>query len=133
MELKIIDGQPFIVSGHGKKAAIQTPEEATQAAHDQINAANQIIIGLRRAAQVVQERIETSVLNGDDARSHRAELDAIRQEIADHERDMLEAFSTVGEIAELIDQSVAAAIRQTDEISLAESLARFDISHITGA
>ena len=130
MRIELIDGQPFLTIRGGKKSFTTTPAEATQAAHERIAAASAIIAQLRQAANAIQSQIESAVLAGEDARHHRSELDAIRHEINDHERDTLEALATIGEIAELVDHHHAALITRSDESRLAATLAQFNIDHL---
>lgn len=122
MELKIIDGLPFITTRIGKRDVIQTPAEITDDAHQLIAAANQIILGLRRTHQEAQQRIEAAIMNDEDTSTLRAEQSAIREEIADHERDQLEAFNRIGTVTELIDTHVANGIREADKASLKQLL-----------
>lgn len=126
MELKIIDGLPFITTRVGKRDSIQTPAEVTNDAHQLIDATKQIILGLRRADQEAQQRIEAAILNGEDASKLRAEQSAIREEIADHERDQLETFNRIGEVTKLIDTHAAESIRKADKDRLNQLLTPFN-------
>lgn len=126
MELKIIDGLPFITTRIGKRDTIQTPTEVTNDAHQLIDAANQIILGLRRAYQEAQQRIEAAIMNGEDTSKLRAEQSAIHEEVADHERDQREALSRIGEVTTLIDTHAAESIRKADKASLNQLLTPFN-------
>lgn len=126
MKLKIIDGLPFISTRSGNRESIQTPAEVTNDAHRLIGEANQVILGLRNAYHEAQQRIEAAILSGEDAAKLRAEQAAIRDEIADHERDQLEAFNRIGEVSTLLDTHLADVIRKGDKARLNQLLTPFN-------
>lgn len=126
MKLKIIDGLPFISTRSGNRESIQTPAEVTNDAHRLIGEANQVILGLRKAYQEAQQRIEAAILSGEDTAKHRADQSAIRDEVADHERDQLEAFNQIGEVSTLLDTHTAEVIRNGDKARLNQLLTPFN-------
>ena len=126
MELKIIDEQPFIVTRSGKHEAIHTLTDITKSAHQSIHEANQVIIDLRSAEQEMQKRIESAVLNFDDASQHRTDLNDIRANIEGNTRDIEAVQARIVEARNLIDRHVAETIRRADKDRLNALLIPFN-------
>lgn len=126
MQIKIIDGQPFIAINNGKRKSVLTLTEATDEAHRHIHEAGEIIANLLNAENETQRQIQASVLSGEDTSQLRTELEEIHQEISDHKRDQQTAQATIDGVINLLDSGAAETIRRTDTARLNELLTPFN-------
>lgn len=126
MEIRILDGQPFIVSRAGKRELVQSSTDLAADARARIAQAESCIASLRSAEAQAQAGLEAAALAGDSTTGARAELAAIQDEITSHEGDASEARALIREATALIDTHAAAGIREADKRRLADLLAPFD-------
>lgn len=126
MELRIIDGQPFIVSHAGKRELIQTPAEAKAAEHMEIEETRARIGQLDTTISTVRLRLESELIDGVDTSATRAELAALGEEIHAFQRDIDAAGKRIKQVDALIDQHATASIEQADKAKLESLVAPFD-------
>ena len=128
MELRIIDGQHFIVQHNGKLESIQTLAEAKQAEQIEIEESRASIGQLDTAVSVARQRLESELIDGVDTAATRAELAALGEEIHAFQSDIDEAVRRIKQVDALIEQHTAAGIQQADAAHLAALTAHFDKS-----
>ncbi len=125
MELRIIDGQPFVHTKAAKRDVFQTPLQVIADAQQRITQAGQVIEALRQSEQMVQRRLDTATLAGESTESIQAEIAAIDREIRDAERDVTEAHGAINQVYELVDTHAAQVIQQADGARLQAALQPF--------
>ena len=119
MELRFIDGQPFIVTRIGKKETLLTPGQAVAAEHCIIAEREAAIAVCRTDADSVQQRLDAALLSGELSRPLRDELVAINEQV-DALMDLAgEARDNIKAIWRMVDEHEAAIIAQADQDRIA--------------
>lgn len=125
MELRILDKKSFIAFKNGKHEVVKPPEQVIAGAQQEIASARAIVADLRDKEQATQQRLESALLSLESTVQHRVDLDTIAQEIKAAEHDAAQARALITEVDALVDEHVAAAIRQEDADRLAAVLKPF--------
>lgn len=126
MELRIIDGLPFIVQRHGKKEFTRTPEEVADLERRAISDGQAAIADCHIDAESIRQRIESALIAGEPTADLRAELVAVTEQTDGFTDQVAESAETIRTVWKLIDSHTATAIRQAHVSRLTTLLAPFD-------
>lgn len=126
MEIRLIDGTPFIVTSHGKRESLFSPAEARIAEQKEIDEGKAHICQLDRAVAIIRQRIEAELLDAIDTSASRQELAALDEEVHSIQRDVDTASKRLKNIDVMIDQHAAAAIQIAADARLAALIQPFD-------
>ena len=125
MEIRILDGKPFIVTRKGKHELVSTPEAVTAAQQAYIASASAALNALRHREQAAQQTLEAAVFAGASSAPARLDLAAVLEEIQGFERDITHARSAIAQVSALIEFHAANRIRQADATAVAELIQPF--------
>lgn len=126
MELRIIDGQHFIVQQAGRKETIQTPAEAKQSEQREIEESRARIIQLASAIAEARRRLEFELIAGCDTSATHTELAALDDEVHGFQRDIDDAGKRIKQVDRLIDLHTADAIQQANAARLVALTSTYD-------
>ncbi len=125
MELRTIDGKPFIATRQGKRETFLPPEQVIANAQQEVASASAIIASLRDQEQATRSRLESALLSLEPTSQHRLDLAAIQEEIKAHQRDADQARALIAEVDELLLHHSAEQIRREDAERIADVLKPF--------
>lgn len=114
MQIRIIDGQPFIVERQGKRESVLPPSEVVAAAHKCMDDAKAMLEGLDRSEKETQARLEAALIGAESTTPIRAELGAIDELKHDQQRELSDAQSVIRQVPQFLDQYKTSLIRQAD-------------------
>ena len=127
IELKMIDGQPFIVTRQGKKEFVRTVAEQVAVYEKEINDCRASFDDAHYSAALAQQAIEAALLSGESCTAHRAQLADATELASRFHDDGLEARQAIKQIFALVDAHAAAAITQADAEHIAAILKPYDL------
>ena len=127
IELKVIDGQPFIVTRSGKKEFVRTVAEQVAVYEKKIRDCRASADDANYRASLARQAIEVALLSGESCTAHRAELAAAEELATRFTNDGREANRAIKQIFALVDAHAAAAITHTDAEHLAALTAPYDL------
>ena len=125
MEMRTIDGKPFIATRQGKRETFLPPEQVIANAQQEVASASAIIASLRDQEQATRSRLESALLSLEPTSQHRLDLAAIQEEIKAHQRDADQARALIAEVDELLLHHSAEQIRREDAERIADVLKPF--------
>ena len=114
IELRQIDGQPFIVTRQGKKEYTRTVAEQIAIEERELASCMASIADAQTAALECQKLIEGALLSGESAATHRTNLAAANEHINGFTTDAGEARDAIRTINDLVIQQAVEVIRQAD-------------------
>lgn len=110
MELRIIRGEPHIVTKDGRREIVQTPGEAIKQARKRIEDAKTMLISLAASRQSEQDRLEDALESGISTAPARKELATIEELISDQDKEIRDATADIAQIEKLLDDHRAGEI-----------------------
>jgi hypothetical protein len=119
MELRIINGQPFIVTRSGKREISAPPATVITQASSRIADATALLSSLAQAQAIQQAAIETALLAGQPTAPARSELASITELAHDQHREISDAQADIARVNQLLDQHHASEQRQADAAAIA--------------
>ena len=125
MEMRTIDGKPFIATRQGKRETFLPPEQVIANAQQEVASASAIIASLRDQEQATRSRLESALLSLEPTSQHRLDLAAFQEEIKAHQRDADQARALIAEVDELLLHHSAEQIRREDAERIADVLKPF--------
>jgi predicted transposase YbfD/YdcC len=114
IELRQIDGQPFVITRQGKREFIRTVAEQIAIEERELASCMASIADAQIAALECQKAIEDALLNGETAVTHRAQLAASNEIISGFTHDAGESRDCIREIYRMVDGHAVEVIRQAD-------------------
>lgn len=118
MELRLINGQPFIITRVCKKETATPAAEVVSAARQRISDATAMLTSLDQSAAEAQTGLEAALLKGQPTAPHRQELENITELMADQRQEKSEAASDISIIHQLLDQHAAVQIKLNDQAAI---------------
>jgi len=126
MELRFIDGQPFIVTRIGKKKTLLTPGQAVAVEQQTIIEREAAIAACRTDADSVQQRLDAALLSGEPSRPLRDELVAVNAQVDALVEIIGEARDNIKSVWRMVDGHEAEAILRADKARLASLTTPYD-------
>jgi hypothetical protein len=114
MELKMIDGRPFIVQRQGKKEFTRPPGAVVEILNREITDGMTAIAEARDAASDVHLKLEAALLNGESTVTLRAQIAASAEVIDGFTDDVGQARDAIRQVWKLVDGYKADLIRKAD-------------------
>ena len=127
IELKVIAGQPFIVTRSGKKEFVRTVAEQVAIYDKEIRDCRASADDAIYSVSLARQAIEAALLSGESCTAHRAYLAAADELATRFTNDGREANRAIKQIFALVDAQAAAAITQTDAEHLAAQIQPYDL------
>lgn len=118
MELRMIDGSPFIVQRQGKKEFTRPPGAVIEILDREIADGLKAIAESRDAASDVHVSLETALLNGESTSDLRAKLEALAETVEGLTGDIGQAKEAIRQVWNLVDGHKADLIRKADAARL---------------
>ncbi len=125
IELRIIDGQPVIITRQGQMEIATPAAEVVATARQRIADATAMLTSLTQATTDAQTNLEAALLAGQPTEPSRAELANIEELTADQRLELSNAKADIAHVTQLLDQHAAAQIRLADQAAIAEVILSF--------
>ena len=125
MELRIIDGKPFIVTRSGKKETTYQPGDVVTTARQRLKDAREMTTSLEGSTAEAQRGLEAALLQGKPTAAFRAELAQIKELQADQAHEIVDAEGDIAMVGQLLDHHRATQIRLADADAIAALLKPF--------
>lgn len=125
MELRIIDGQPFVITRAGKKETATPAAEVVATSRQRLKDAREMLVCLEQSTGDAQRGLESALLRGEPTATFRAELANIAELVSDQQLEITDANGDIAHIHQLRDQHAATQIRLADADAIAALIKPF--------
>lgn len=119
MELRIIDGQPIIITRAGKKETATPASDVVAQARQRIKNAEDMLVSLQRSTAEAQVALQAALLQGSPTAPYRAEISNVDELEIDQRHEISDATADISHVHLLLDQQAADRIRQSDAAAIA--------------
>lgn len=120
IELRMIDGRPFIVQRHGKKEFTRTPAEVIEIENRQIADGMAAVADAQSSMAATQKKIEAALLANESTVALRAQLCAEQEVIDGFTSDIGESREAIRLVWNLVDGFKADLMRKADADRLSQ-------------
>ena len=126
MELRIIDGKPFIITRRGKAETATPTADVVAQARLRIQDAKHMLASLEQSKAEAQTSLEAALLKGEPAAPYRAEIANITELARDQAHEISDATADIEGGHQVLDHYKATQIRLADADALAALIKPFD-------
>ena len=119
MELRIIDGKPFIITRRGKAETATPTADVVAQARLRIQDAQHMLASLKQSKAEAQTGLEAALLKGEPAAPYRAEIANITELASDQAHEISDATADIASVHQVLDHHKAAQLRLADADALA--------------